>query len=89
MLTDAVAAGKPVVATSSHAREFAARGCGMTVGHSPRSMAAAIERILTDDVTYEVAALQAARVSEDLSWTVVAQSYHRLVERLATKQVVA
>ena len=90
VLTDAVAAGKPVVATSfPHAREFAAQGCGITVSHSPRSLAAAIERMLTDDVTYEVAALQARRVSERLSWPVVANSYQRLVERLTSKPVVA
>lgn len=90
VLTDAVAAGKPVVATAfPHAREFASQGCGMTVGHSARSLATAIERMLTDDVTYEVAALQATRVSKDLSWRVVAESYQRLVERLTTRTVVA
>lgn len=76
VLTDAVAAGRPVVATDfPHARELLAEGAGIVVPHSDRALARAITLLLDDDQAYDYAAGHAARLAHRLSWTEVAAAY--------------
>ncbi|MGV8848656.1 MAG: glycosyltransferase [Propionibacteriaceae bacterium] len=85
VLIEAVAAGRPVVATSfPHATELLAAGAGATVPHrDPAAMADALRAILTrPDVAASMAAA-ARSASARLSWPVVAQSYRSLAERLS------
>lgn len=83
VLTDAVALGRPVVATAfPHAREFAAQGCGRAVGHDPISMAHAIEEMLTHEASYRSAQAATTRISPSLSWPGVASAYLQLVGSL-------
>lgn len=90
VLTDAVALGKPVVATDfPHAREFARRGCGRAVEHDPAALATALEEMLTDDTSYRMAVAASVQVSPSLSWTGVAVSYLELVDHARTRLVVA
>lgn len=88
VLTDAVALGRPVVATAfPHAREFAAQGCGRAVGYDPVSMACAIEEMLTDESAYQAARAAATRISPSLSWPGVASAYLQLAAGLRTSVV--
>lgn len=80
VLTDAVAIGKPVVATAfPHARELVGAGSGRMVSHEPGAIAAAIEELLTDDDSYARAAARAAELSPTLSWNGVAAAYLELI----------
>lgn len=85
VLTEAVAAGKPVVATAfPHATELLGSGAGLVVGHEdPREMAAAIRTLLTDDVAYRRAVTHARGVSRHLSWAEVGRRYIETFDRLA------
>src|SRR5690606_12372919 len=70
VLTDAIAAGKPVVATAfPHARDLARYGCVITAPHDPRAIADAVDRLLGDDDAYDLARQSAVRLAETLRWT--------------------
>ena len=76
VLTDAVAAGRPVVATDfPHARELLADGAGLVVPHSEEALAAAICHLLEDDEAYASATRRALHASDRLSWESVAEQY--------------
>lgn len=88
VLTDAVALGRPIVATAfPHAREFAAQGCGRAVSHDPGAMARAIEEMLTDEKSYQAACSATTRVSPSLSWPGVASAYLQLAGGLRASVV--
>lgn len=88
VLTDAIALGRPVVATAfPHAREFAAQGCGRAVGYEPVPMARAIEEMLTDEKSYQAACAAASRISPSLSWPGVATAYLQLAGGLRASVV--
>lgn len=84
VLIEAVAAGRPVVATRfPHAVELLAGGAGITVPHrDPEAMADAIRRILTEP--HRAASMSGAgRVqAEQLVWPAVARAYASLGQRL-------
>lgn len=84
VLTDAIAAGKPVVATAfPHARDLARYGCVITAPHDPRAIADAVDRLLGDDDAYDLARQSAVRLAETLRWTEVAGAYQDLVHARA------
>jgi glycosyltransferase involved in cell wall biosynthesis len=76
VLVEAIASGKPVVATAfPHAVELLAAGSGIVVPHAdPRAIASALRTLLTDRVAAAVAGAvarrQAARSLEDRRRTV-------------------
>lgn len=81
-LVDAIALGKPVVATAfPHAREALADGAGYAVEHHPNALAAAIVRLLEDDEAYVRAADQAARQAPAHSWEKVSVAYTQTLHR--------
>jgi glycosyltransferase involved in cell wall biosynthesis len=84
VLVDAVAAGRPVVATAfPHAVELLASGAGMVVPQrDPVALADAIRAVLVDDDLSAAMAAEARRLAPGLSWTAVAASYERLVDTL-------
>jgi glycosyltransferase involved in cell wall biosynthesis len=82
VLTEAVAAGIPVVATCfPHAVELLGRGPGLLVPHqNPRALAAAVRRLLTEP---GLAATLVGRTTRPaLTWTEVAQRYDALADQL-------
>jgi len=81
VLTEAVGAGVPVVATEfPHAVELLADGPGLLVPHQdPPAMAAAIRRLLADDSTSRLAGLTGGPT---LRWPAVAARYQALAARL-------
>jgi glycosyltransferase involved in cell wall biosynthesis len=91
VLIEAVAAGKPVVATQfPHARELLAGGAGLIVPHrDPAAIAAALRSVIThrDVMTRMTAAATAA--APQLLWPAIAEQYRELAGRLVTASVAA
>lgn len=81
VLVDAIAAGRPVIATAfPHAVELLSSGAGIVVPHAdPVALADAIRSILSSDgeVLASMSA-EARRLAPSLSWSVVAEQYARL-----------
>ena len=77
VLVEALAAGKPVVATwFPHAVEALVSGAGLLVGHGDdRAMADALRRILTCPDLADAMRHEAARLGAGFRWPVVAQRY--------------
>lgn len=91
VLVDAVAAGRPVVATAfPHAVELLGSGAGLVVPQrDPAALAAAIRSILTDTGLAAEMAAEARRLAPELSWNAIAGQYDRLAEGLVpTRQPV-
>ena len=84
VLTEAVAAGIPVVATPfPHAVELLTDGPGLLVPHrDPKKLAAAIRRILTQPVLAAELARRGRPLAADLSWASVAARYAELAGTL-------
>jgi glycosyltransferase involved in cell wall biosynthesis len=90
VLVDAIAAGRPVVATAfPHAVELLSSGAGLVVDHDdPDAMARALRTVLTRPELAAKMAAEASRLAPSLGWSVVAGEYLRLAtclpeERLA------
>jgi polysaccharide biosynthesis protein PslF len=86
VLVDAIAAGKPVVATAfPHAVELLASGAGIVVDHNdPDAMAAALRRVLLEPGLAARMGAEATRLAPALGWPVVAGAYLALARRLLT-----
>ena len=84
---DAIAAGRPVIATSfPHSIEMLSSGAGIVVEHrNSRAISAAIRKIVTHPELAESMAAEARRIAPSLSWDGVALQYVDLArEILAT-----
>ena len=84
VLAEAVAAGKPVIATGfPHAIELLTHGAGIVVGHrNPEDIAHAIREILSRPGLGAQMHDAALRESHDTSWSAVASSYRSLARDL-------
>jgi glycosyltransferase involved in cell wall biosynthesis len=84
VLAEAVAAGKPVVATAfPHAIELLATGAGIVVPHEdPAAIAEALRTILTDPDEAARMAQIARRVGRESTWPEVGQRFRTLALRL-------
>jgi glycosyltransferase involved in cell wall biosynthesis len=91
VLIEAVAAGKPVVATQfPHARELLAGGAGLVVPHrDPAAIAAALRSVLTRGEVLAAMASAAAATAPGLLWPAVAVQYRELAARLIRASVAA
>jgi glycosyltransferase involved in cell wall biosynthesis len=80
VLVDAIAAGKPVIATAfPHALELLKSGAGIVVPHAnPAALAAAIRTMFSDKYVLASMAFEARRLAPSLSWSAVAAKYARL-----------
>ena len=90
VLVDAIAAGRPVVATAfPHAVEMLASGAGIIVDHDdPGAMVRALTRLLTDSALAARMTAEATRLAPSLGWPVVAAAYLQLAgELLADRPV--
>jgi glycosyltransferase involved in cell wall biosynthesis len=85
VLVEALAAGKPVIATGfPHAVELLGGGTGLVVPHGdPAAIAAALRRVLTEPGLADQLSARAAAVAPQLLWPAVAQRYRVLAETLA------
>lgn len=87
VLSEAVAARRPVVATDfPYARELLAGGAGLVVPRrDPEAMAHAVRRVLTEPGLAEALTARCADLARALDWRAVADSYRALaMEVLST-----
>ena len=91
VLVEALAAGKPVIATGfPHAVEMLGAGTGLIVPHGDsKAMAAALRRVLTEPGLAAHLGAQAASVAPQLLWPAVADRYRALAVNLIEAQDVA
>ncbi len=83
VLVDAVAAGRPVVATRfPHAVEMLEGGAGLVVDHDASALAAGLRALIEDDHAYQRAVETAATRSSEVSWKSGAQRYADLARSL-------
>ncbi|HEY0216285.1 MAG TPA: glycosyltransferase [Cellulomonas sp.] len=77
VLTEAVAAGLPVISTRfPHAVELLSGGAGLLVPQrDPSAIAAALEQVLTRDGVADAMAATAQRLADSLLWPAVARQY--------------
>ncbi len=89
VLVDAIAAGRPVVATAfPHAVELLSSGAGLVVDHDdPDAMALALKRVLTRPELAASMAAEASRLAPSLGWSVVAGEYLYLAKSLLTERL--
>ena len=83
-LVDAVASGRPVVATAfPHAVELLRDGAGIVVDHDDADgLATALRTVLTQPRLAGSMAAEARRLAPEMAWPVVAGAYLRLAQRL-------
>ncbi|HYO03277.1 MAG TPA: glycosyltransferase [Mycobacterium sp.] len=88
VLVDALAAGRPVVATAfPHAVELLGSGAGVVVSHDdPDALAFALRRMLTDPRMTGDMAAEARRLAPTLGWPVAATAYMALAQRLLVER---
>lgn len=84
VLVDAIACGRPVVATAfPHAVELLGSGAGVVVDHDdPDAMASALRQVLTQPRLAGAMAAEARRLAPEMAWPVVARAYLSLADRL-------
>jgi glycosyltransferase involved in cell wall biosynthesis len=84
VLVDAIAAGRPVVATAfPHAVELLASGAGLVVPQrDPTALAAALRRVLTQPDLAASMAAEARRLAPGLAWPAIACQYVALSDAL-------
>jgi glycosyltransferase involved in cell wall biosynthesis len=91
VLIEAIAAGKPVVATAfPHAVELLSDGTGIVVAHrDPLAIADALRTVLTRPEAAAAMAAKASSATAHLLWPAIAAEYRSLIARLARKRVAA
>jgi polysaccharide biosynthesis protein PslF len=91
VLVDAIAAGRPVVATAfPHAVELLGSGAGIVVPHDdPDALTAALRLVLTDRSVAAAMAAEASRLAPSMAWPVVGDAYLALGERLLDRVLAA
>lgn len=84
VLVDAVASGRPVVATAfPHAIELLGTGAGIVVDHDdPDAMTSALKSVLSDPRLAGSMAAEGRRLAPTLAWPAIAKSYLALAQRL-------
>ncbi len=91
VLIEAVAAGRPVIATAfPHARELLSGGAGIVVPHEdPGAIAEAIRTVATGRGVAAAMAGRAAATAPDLLWGSVADRYRELAGRIVSARIAA
>lgn len=84
VLTEAVAARRPVIATDfPHARELLANGTGLLVApRDPDALARALRRVLTEPGLAKVLQTRCGQIAEQLAWPGVAAAFGDLARTL-------
>lgn len=83
VVTDAIAAGRPVVATRfPHAEELVGSGSGIIVDHDGAALADGVRALVETPEVYDRAAKSAAARGSDLSWTSGALRYAEFIRSL-------
>jgi glycosyltransferase involved in cell wall biosynthesis len=90
VLVDAIAAGRPVIATAfPHSLEMLSSGAGLVVPHrDSRALANAIRRVIVNPALAHSMAAEARRIAPSLGWDGVAQQYVDLARDLLRRAIV-
>ena len=88
VLVEALASGKPVIATRfPHAEELLADGAGILVDDADvDAIAAALERLLYEPGLAERMARAARQTAQPLLWPAVAHAYRTLIDRVVRER---
>jgi glycosyltransferase involved in cell wall biosynthesis len=88
VLVEAMAAGKPVIATAfPHAVELLGTDAGIVVPHGdPNAMTAALRKVFTDPALAAKMAVEARLIGSTLHWPVIARRYHHLATKLVARR---
>ena len=88
VLVDAIASGRPVIATAfPHAVELLGGGAGIVVDHGdPDALLRALHRVMTDPYLAGSMAAEARRLAPTMGWPVVAREYLTLAHRLIAQR---
>jgi polysaccharide biosynthesis protein PslF len=88
VLVEAIANGRPVVATAfPHAVELLGSGAGIIVDHEdPGALASALRQILTQPRLAGSMAAEARRRAPEMAWPVVANAYLGVAQRLLAER---
>jgi glycosyltransferase involved in cell wall biosynthesis len=91
VLVDAIAAGRPVIATAfPHAVELLSDGAGIVVPHGdPVALAAAIASVVNDPALLESMTQRARELAPSLTWRSVAAQYQELCDSVTCADVAA
>ena len=89
VLVEAIAAGRPVVATAfPHAVELLASGAGLIVDRDdPAALVLALRRVLVEPGLADRMAAEASRLAPSMGWPVVAGAYVALANRLLSESL--
>ena len=84
VLVDAIAAGRPVIATAfPHAVELLSSGAGIVVPHAnPVAMASAIRSVVSDPAHLASLTARAKALAPSLTWRAVAARYRDVFDEL-------
>ncbi|MGB7360270.1 MAG: glycosyltransferase [Mycobacterium sp.] len=84
VLVDAITSGRPVVATAfPHAIELLCGGAGLVVSQDdPDAMRTALRQVLTQPRLAGSMAAEARQLAPEMEWSVVAEAYIRLAQRV-------
>jgi len=85
VLVDAIASGRPVVATAfPHAVELLGSGAGLIVAHDdPDAMTSALRSVLSDPRLAGGMAAEARRLAPTMAWSLVAKSYQAVAQQIS------
>lgn len=85
VLVDAIAAGKPVIATEfPHAIELVGRGCGVVVPHAnPEAIAESVATLIDRPGELRMMEEQALEVGQEHDWATIAAAYCQLGDQLS------
>ena len=88
VLVEAIANGRPVVATAfPHAAELLSGGAGIVVDHDdPAALASALRQIVTQPRLAGSMAAEARRRAPEMAWSVVASAYLGLAHRVLAER---
>ena len=89
VLVEALASGKPVVATAfPHAREVLASGAGTVVPHdAPDAMASALRSLLTNPKHSAITSAHAERIGRGLFWPEIGRRYLALAHQTIASSI--
>jgi len=91
VLTEAVAARRPVVATAfPHARDLLGDGAGLVVPHrDPAALSRALRRVLTEPGLADAMRTRSGQLAPLLAWPGIAASYRGLAKAILSRAIAA
>ena len=91
VLVEAIAAGKPVIATPfPHAIELLGTDAGIVVPHGDSiAMSAALRKVFTDPALAASMAVEARQIGSTLHWPIIARRYHHMATKLVARRQAA